>query len=89
MHPAEQLLTDIVSAMATATATVCKEIESHQKSKNFRSVGAANSIQAILQRIPVDASNKTTVEDIYSTFIAYLSGKPEDAPAIRLPRQGL
>lgn len=86
MHSAEQLLTDIVSAVAVATATVCKEIESHQKSKNFRSASAANSVQTILQTILANASNKGTVEDIYAIFIAHLRGNPEGAPAIRISR---
>ena len=84
MHPAEQLLTDIVSAIATATATVCREIESHQQSQNFRAKNAAHSVRAELQKMPVAASNRETVEDIYATFIAYLQGTPESAPRIRL-----
>jgi hypothetical protein len=84
MDLAEQLLTDIVTAIAAATATVCKEIESHQQSQNFRTHNAARSIQAVLQQMPENASNKDTVKDIYTTFIRYLEGKPETAPAIRL-----
>lgn len=84
MYVEEQLLTDIVYAIATATATVCKEIESHQQSQNFRTRNAALSIQAVLQKMPDNASNKDTVEDIYTIFIKYLEGKPEAAPAIRL-----
>ena len=52
MDLAEQLLTDIVTAIAAATATVCKEIELHQKSQNFRTHNAARSIQAVLQQMP-------------------------------------
>ena len=84
MHPAEQLLTDIVSAIANATATVCKEIETHQQSKNFRRMNAAQSLRDILSKMPVTASNKETTQDIYATFIAYLQGKPDSAPTIRL-----
>jgi hypothetical protein len=87
MHVAEQLLTDIVTAIAAATATVCKEIESHQQSQNFRTRNAALSIQAVLQKMPDNASNKDTVEDIYTIFIKHLEGTPEGAPAIRLRRQ--
>ena len=84
MHPAEQLLTDIVSAIANATATVCKEIELRQQSHNFRTNNGAQALRDALTKIPSAASNKETVEDIYATFIAYLQGAPETAPAIRL-----
>ena len=88
MHPAEQLLTDIVSAIANATATVCKEIESHQESQNFRTRNAAQSVRDALSKIPAAASNKETVQDIYAIFIAYLQGAPESAPTIRLKIPG-
>ena len=88
MHPAEQLLTDIVSAIANATATVCHEMESHQQSQNFRSRNAAQSVRNALSTLPANASNKQTVEDIYATFIAYLRGAPESAPKIRLQIPG-
>ena len=88
MNLAEQLLTDIVSSIAAATSVVCKEIESHQGSQNFRAGNAAASIRSKLAQMPADTSNKDTVSDIYATFIAYLSNRPEEAPSIRLPRQG-
>ena len=88
MHPAEQLLTDIVSAIANATATVCREIESHQQSQNFRSRNAAQSVREALAQMPSTASNKETVQDIYATFIAYLQGVPESAPTIRIQIPG-
>ena len=89
MHPAEQLLTDIVSAIASATATVCKDIESHQQSQNFRSRNAAHSVREALSKMPAAASNRETVQDIYATFIAYLQGDPESAPKmIRLQSPG-
>lgn len=88
LHPAEQLLTDIVSAIANATATVCKEIESHQQSQNFRTRNAAQSVRDALAKMPASASNKETVQDIYATFIACLQGLPESAPTIRLQIPG-
>ena len=84
MRDAEHLLTDIVSAIANATATVCKEIEAHQQSQNFRPRNAAQSLSEALAKIPATASNRETVGDIYETFIAYLRGAPESAPLIRI-----
>ncbi|MBG9387589.1 hypothetical protein [Caenimonas aquaedulcis] len=79
---AQEFLTDVVRANATAVAAITSVIILHQKSANFNTRSAADAIVHLKSKVPAKSRNEEAIRAVYDTFLAALRNKPEESPAV-------
>ena len=85
----EILLTEVVAALGTALGEVCRNIEAHQSSKNFRAQNAGLAVSQLADKIPPATVNREAVSAVYRTIAASLNPSLPPAPVILLGRDSV
>jgi hypothetical protein len=80
----EVLLTEVVAALGTALGEVCRNIEAHQTSKNFRTRNAGSALSQLADNVPVATVNRDAVAAVYRTIAASLNPALPPPPVILL-----